>query len=238
MLGAGGGWARPGGAACGYLLRHDGFNLWLDLGTGTMANLQQHVGLQDVDAVVVSHRHFDHFLDIYPYYLARWYASGSEPIPLFAPPGMFEHALPLEEDLPKAFSSTAVEPGDPFEAGPFRVRTARMRHPVPTLGMRFEADGQALAYSADTGPNQELVDLATGADVLLAEATWLDQPSWADPIHMTAAQAGETARKAGAGRLVVTHVWPTNPMPVVEQRAAEAFEGEVSLATEGMTVTP
>lgn len=238
VLGTGGGWARPGGAACGYLLKHDGFNLWVDLGTGTMANLQQHVGLQDVDAVVVSHRHFDHFLDIYPFYLARWYATDSEPIPLFAPPGMFQHALPLEQDLPKAFASTPVEPGDPFEAGPFRVRTAPMRHPVPTLGMRFEADGRALAYSADTGPNQQLVDLAKGVDVLLAEATWLDQPSWADPIHMTAAQAGESARRAGVGHLVVTHVWPTNPLPVVEQRAAEAFGAGVSLATEGMTLTP
>src|SRR5207249_3884612 len=93
VLGAGGGWAGPRGAACGYLLSADGFNLWLDLGTGTMANLQEHVELVDVDAVAVSHRHFDHFLDMYPFYLARWYGTDLPPIELFAPPGMFEHAL-------------------------------------------------------------------------------------------------------------------------------------------------
>ena len=94
VLGTGGGWARPNGAASGYLLQEDGFNLWVDAGTGTMANLQRHVGLLDVHAVVVSHQHFDHFLDLYPYFLARQYAPGEHPpaIPFFAPPGMFDHA--------------------------------------------------------------------------------------------------------------------------------------------------
>jgi ribonuclease BN (tRNA processing enzyme) len=238
VLGAGGGWARPGGAACGYLLRHDGFNLWVDLGTGTMANLQHHVDMHDVHAVAISHRHFDHFLDIYPFYLARWYATDHDPIPLFAPPGVFDHARSLENDLPRGFVATTVEPGDSFEAGPFRVRTAPMRHPVPTMGMRFEVDGQALAYSADTGPAAELVALADGVGVLLSEATWIDRPPWGHPIHMTATEAGACAREAGVRRLVITHVWPRNDLATVEARASEAFEGEVSIAVEGMAMTP
>jgi ribonuclease BN (tRNA processing enzyme) len=157
---------------------------------------------------------------------------------LFAPPGMFDHALPLESDLPRAFTATTVEPGDEFEAGPFRVRTAPMRHPVPTLGMRFEADGQALAYSADTGPNDDLVALAEGAGVLLSEATWIDRPTWGEPIHMTATEAGACAKRAGVRRLVVTHVWPTNDLATTEARAAEAFGAEVSMAIEGMSVSP
>jgi ribonuclease BN (tRNA processing enzyme) len=238
VLGVGGGWAKPGHAACGYLVRHDGFNLWVDLGTGTMANLQEHVELLDVHAVVVSHRHFDHFLDVYPFYLARWYGTGGATIPLFAPPGMFEHALKLEQDLPSAFATTVVGPGQEFHTGPFVVKTAPMRHPVPTLGMRFEVDGQVLAYSADTGPTDELVRLAEGAGVLLAEATWIEMPSWGDPIHMTASEAGDIGKRAGVGMLVLTHVWPANPMDVVRERAGEAFGQEVTLAVEGMTVAP
>jgi ribonuclease BN (tRNA processing enzyme) len=238
VLGSGGGWAGPGGAGCGYLLRAGDFTLWVDVGSGTLANLQLHASLQDVDAVVISHRHFDHFLDIYSFYLARWYGSGQPPIPLFAPPKMFEHALQLEPDLPKAFRSTVVEPGETFHAGPLRVTTAPMRHPVPTLGMRFEMDGQALAYSADTGPNEDVIRLARGADVFLAEATWIDVPSWADPIHMTATEAGKAAREASAGHLVLTHVWPTNPKNTVKERAAAAFGGSVTLAEEGMRISP
>jgi len=102
--------------------------------------------------------------------------------------------------------------------------------------MRFEFDGHVLAYSADTAPNEELVNLAHGADVLLAEATWIEVPSWGDPIHMTASEAGQVGREAGAGRLVITHVWPTNPKDTVEERATEAFGGSVALAVEGMRV--
>jgi ribonuclease BN (tRNA processing enzyme) len=239
VLGSGGGWARPGGAGCGYLLQADGFRLWVDLGSGTLANLQRHVALDDVDAVVVSHRHFDHFLDLYSFYLARWYATDQPAIPLFAPPGLFEHAVQLEDDLPKAFRLTIVEPGGEFVAGPLRIRTAPMRHPVPTLGMRFEFNGQALAYSADTAPTDELVRLARGADVLLAEATWIEVPAWGgDPVHMTASQTGQVARQAEVRQLVITHVWPTNPKETVEQRAAEAFGQSVTLAVEGMRIAP
>jgi ribonuclease BN (tRNA processing enzyme) len=238
VLGAGGGWATAGGAAAGYLLRHDGFNLWVDQGNGTLANLQHHIGFMDVHAVAVSHRHFDHFLDLYPFFLARWFRTERRPVPLFAPPGMFEHARKLESDLDQAFVPTEVEPGQPFEAGPFRVETAPMYHPVPTLGMRFHADGSTLVYSGDTGPTDELVRLAEGCDVLLAEATWMEVPAGAEPMHLTPDEAGEAARRAGAGRLVLTHVWPTNPMDQVEERASAAFGGPVTLAEVGLKVSP
>ena len=237
VLGSEGGWATPGGAACGYLLHLDGFNLWLDAGTGTMANLQEHIGLRDVDAVVISHRHFDHFLDLYPYFLAlRLDQERRGRVPLFAPPGFFEHALQLEAKLGEVFAPAVVEPGATFEAGPIRVRTAPMAHPVPTLGMRFEVDGRALAYSGDTGPCDELVDLARHSDVLLCEATWLERPEGWDLIHLTAAEAGEHAARAEAASLILTHIWPTNDLDKATQQAGAAFGGPAQLAAPGMSV--
>jgi ribonuclease BN (tRNA processing enzyme) len=236
VLGTGGGWPRARGAACGYLLRNDDFNLWLDAGTGTMANLQERVPLEDVHAVVVSHRHFDHFLDLYPFFLSLWWGTDRSPIPLFAPPGMFEHALQLQPDLTKAFDLRVVEPGDAFEAGPFAVATAPMRHPVPTLGMRIQAEGRVLAYSADTGPTDHLVALAKQGEALLAEATWLDRPEGQDSIHLTAAEAGEQAARSDVGRLIITHIWPTLDRQAVAERAAARFDGPVAIANEGMKV--
>lgn len=237
-LGVGGGWARPGGAASGYLLRHDSFNLWIDAGTGTMANLQRHVALDDVHAVAISHRHFDHFLDLYPFWLSRWWVDQGrpKPLPLFAPPGLFEHVLQLEAKIGDAFQPHVVDPGKDFDVGPFRVRTAPMNHPVPTLGMRIEADGSALAYSADTGPADELVDISRDANVLLCEATWLDRREEWDPIHLTAAQAGEHAARAAVGRLVLTHIWPATDPLESELRARETFAGPVTRAQEGISV--
>jgi ribonuclease BN (tRNA processing enzyme) len=236
VLGTGGGWARAKGAACGYLLRHDGFNLWLDAGTGTMANVQEFVALEDVHAVAVSHRHLDHFLDLYPFFLSLWWGTDRPSIPLFAPPGMFEHALQLESDLANAFALSEIEPGEGFEAGPFDVATAPMRHPVPTLGMRVQAGGQVLAYSADTGPTDDLVGLAKGADLLLAEATWLERPEGRDPVHLTAAEAGEHAARSDVARLVITHIWPTLDRQAMAERAAAHFDGPIAFAKEGMKV--
>ncbi len=241
VLGAAGGWAGPGGAASGYLVRHDGFNLWVDAGTGTLANLQEHIGVLDVGAIVVSHRHFDHFLDLYPYFLARWFRDPRPPkVPLFAPPGMFEHALQLEGDLAGVFDLHVVEPGDTFHPGPFAVRTALMAHPVPTLGMRIEADGTALAYTADTGPSEPLVELARGADLLLSEASWLERPPGAPlALHLTAREAGGQAARAGVGGLVLTHLLPTTDRNASLHEADQGFGGgPVTAPAEGTTIEP
>jgi len=237
VLGVGGGWPRAGGAACGYLVREDGFNLWLDLGTGTMANLQQHVALADVHAVAISHRHFDHFLDLYPFYLSGWWPADErrDPIPLYCPPGMFEHAVQLEPGLLDAFVVRTVEPGGTFEAGPLRIDTRSMTHPVPTLGMRVSANGSSLAYSADTGPTDELVTLARGADALLSEATWLERRG-RDLIHLTPSEAAQHATRADVGRLILTHIWPSSDRGEAGEQATRDFSGPVDVAEEGMRV--
>src|SRR5262249_58290751 len=105
----------------------------------------------------------------------------------------------VEAELANAFDAHVVDLGSAFGVGPFSIRTAPMRHPVPTLGMRIEADGTALAYSADTGPTDELVGLASGADLLLCEATWLKVPPAADLFHLTPPDAGALAAQAGRG---------------------------------------
>lgn len=235
ILGSHGTWPRPGGAASGYLLTHDGFSLWLDAGTGTLANLQEQVDPFELGAVVVSHRHFDHFLDLYPYSFARW-SEGHPPVPLYAPPGMFEHAMRIEDTLSKGLEPHEVEPGSTFEVGPFRVATAPMRHPVPTLGMRFHANGSALAYSADTGPSDALVDLARDADVLLEEATLLGRENRQPDLHLTAREAGEHAARAGVGRTILTHIRPLNDRDAVLEEAAATFPGELAVAEEGAEV--
>ena len=131
VLGADGSWPSVGGAASGYLVRHDGFVLWVDLGTGTMANLQEHIGLYDVGAVLVSHVHADHLVDLFTYFYSRNYGPPDPPpsIPLIMPPGATDHVLNMlsgagGQDLVKRFDVREIDPGTDLELGTISVRTA------------------------------------------------------------------------------------------------------------------
>ena len=151
---------------------------------------------------------------------------------------MFEHAVQLEESLGDVFESRPVELGTRFEVGPFRVATAPMSHPVPTLGMRFESNGASLSYTADTGPSEEMVRLVHGSDLLLSEATWLQRPAGAPvELHMTASEAGDHGRRAEVGRLMLTHIWPALDTSAALEEADRTFkDGAVELAEPGRTI--
>jgi ribonuclease BN (tRNA processing enzyme) len=242
VLGSSSAYPAPGGAASGYLVRHDGFNLVMDFGTGALSNVQRHVPLTKIDALVISHEHPDHCLDLYPLWLALFFhPEGVPPIPLVAPAGVFDRVARLHRnqdevrDMGERFAVQEVDPGAAVELGPFRVQTRPMRHLVTTIGVRVEADGRSLAYTGDTGPTEEIEHLARGADVLLAESTWLDGQG-TGPFHLTAREAGGHAARAEAGRLVLSHFWPTNEREPSRDQASEAFDRDVVLAEEGMGI--
>ncbi len=242
VLGCGGTWPDSGGATSGYLLRHDGFTLMLDAGSGTLARLTDTIPMGEIDAVVVTHAHPDHFVDLYPLFYARHYAGlGTEGLPLYCPDGFFDTFAGLvsvesRDALKIAFDVRPLTHGATFETGPFSVRAGEMAHiGVHALGYRLEANGSTLTYTGDTGPTEHLVDLAKGSDVLLSEATWQDSMDLL-PFHLSARQAGEYATASGVGTLVLTHIWPSLDKSVSLQEASAAFEGPIAIAVEGMTL--
>jgi ribonuclease BN (tRNA processing enzyme) len=99
-----------------------------------------------------------------------------------------------------------------------------MAHPVEAYAVRVEAAGRSLTYSGDTAPTDALVALARDTDVLLCEASFLDGEG-PPGLHLTGREAGEHAAKAGAGRLLVTHVPPWVDADRVAAEAAAAFPG-------------
>lgn len=240
VLGASGTWPYPDGATSGYLVRQDGFNLLVDAGTGTLARLQEHIKVEDVHGVLITHAHPDHFVDLYPFFYARFYGElGPRGVPLHSPAGFFDQCAELvsidsQVAMRVTFAVNEVEPGDGFELGPFRIQTRPMEHlGLKALGFRIEGGDGVLAYSGDTGPTHELEELARGADVLLSEATWQDRDDLL-PFHLSARQAAEYAGRAGAARLVLTHFWPSLDKEVSRAQAAEAFDGPIELAEEGL----
>jgi ribonuclease BN (tRNA processing enzyme) len=225
-------------ASC-YLIDTGGFRLVLDLGNGALGSLQRYAGLEQIDAICLSHLHADHCLDMCGYCVAQtFHPDGPRPrIPVYGPGDTAERlsrAMGMDPGtrMAEAFDFAQLGPGT-IEIGPLRVTTAHMNHPVETFGFRIEHDGKVLAYSADTGPSAELVELAASADVLLCEASFLDAPGLPADLHLTASQAGEHAARAGVGELVLTHLVAWNDADATLEQAATKFDGEVTLAATG-----
>lgn len=240
VLGSCGAWPAAGRACSGYLIEEDGFHLLVDPGYATLPRLLRHVSAADVDAVLVSHGHPDHCADLNPLLRARALNQDSVPkLPVHALPGSLDRVLALDRPgmLEDALTMRAFTVGGRFEIGPFTVDTWALPHFVPNAGLRLTGGGHVLAYTGDTGPCRELVELARDADLFLAEATYPDQVPPEDARFLSSArQAGEYASRAGAGRLMLTHLWP-GTLPAMALRAArETYDGEVKVATEDETV--
>jgi ribonuclease BN (tRNA processing enzyme) len=244
VLGSSGAFPAAGGAASGYLLEHEGFHLALDFGTGALSNLQRYVATAELDAIVLSHEHMDHCLDLHPLFVARFFVPEPLPsLPLWAPPGAFDRIAVLEDDegrqqMQGVYDVHEVEAGGEFEVGPFRFATRLLPHWVPNSGMRITADGAVLAYTGDTGPSDEIEAIARDADLLIAEASWQDADlaSGKQPFHLTARQSAQHATRAGARRTLLSHFWPGSDRNLSREQAAEAYDGELLLANEGLAV--
>ncbi len=230
-------------AASCYLVQAEGFSLVLDLGSGSVGPLQRHLDLADLDAVLISHLHPDHCIDLLPLYVARTYDPRRrfDTLPVHLPVGGGEHLARAygrgeHPGLGSAYDFLEWSAGS-HRIGPFTVTVARVAHPIETWGMRLEHEGAVLTYSADTGPCAALVDLATDADLALIESafeTGRDDHLPRD-LHLTAREAGEAATAAGVRRLVITHLPPWNDHGLARRDAAATFAGPLELAAPGAT---
>jgi ribonuclease BN (tRNA processing enzyme) len=242
VLGGCGAWPAAGQACSGYLVEHDGYRLLVDPGYATLPRLLGEVDAADVDAVLVSHAHADHCADLHPLLRARVLVLEGHPapaLPVYALAGAVDRILALDRPglLDSAYELREIVAGTPFEAGPFRVDAWMLPHSVPNAGVRLAGGGRVLAYTGDTGPSDAIVDLARDADLLIAEASFPEVVPQASAATLSSArQAGEHAAKAGAGRLLLTHLLPGMAPEPAEAAARRAYQGEIAVARPGVTV--
>ena len=253
VVGCSGSVPGPDSPASCYLLSAEDaagrtWNLVLDLGSGAFGPLQRHVEPTAVDAVLLSHLHADHCLDATALYVALKYGPARDArrrVPVWAPAGAGPrlaraYDLPAESGMSGQLDLAAWAERQPVVIGPFTVVPHRVNHPVEAYGMRITGPGEvgqegqrALAYTGDTDACPALLDLARDADLLLSEASLLEE--WDEPrdLHLTGLRAGQAAADAGARRLVLTHLPPWTPPATVLAEARQAYDGPLELAVPG-----
>ncbi len=255
VLGGAAAGGNPGQGTSGYLVQSRGAAIVLDLGFGTLAELRRHANVRDLDAVVISHLHLDHMLDL----LALRYALAYNPkrsdrkVPVWLPPGGAAFLDRLSDALAdddgghffaERFDIAEYDPAQPLTIGPFAITFRPTVHYVPCWAMRVD-DGSgagALAYTADTGPSADLLPLLAGAEVLVTEGAARDPlpPDHPETFegrgHLTSTEAGRLAREAGVGTLVLSHLWEEHGQERSCERAAAEFPGRILLGRPGTTV--
>ena len=257
VLGKSPSWQDAGGACSGYPIEEEGTAVLVDCGNGVFSKLRQHIDYIDVDAVVLSHLHADHFLDLVPYSYALTYAPRQQPVPvdrwpgtehparpaLHAPPGsqkLFRRVVGSwgnEDLIENAFRLREYDPSEEIEIGPIRIAFHEVPHFTETFAMGISSTNGSgrIVYGADCSPTDALSDFARDADLMLVEATLPRPERTGVRGHLTPEEAGEHARRAGAKRLLLVHISDELDANRARDQAGEAFGGPVEVATEGAT---
>ena len=237
VLGCSGSYAGPGGACTGYLVQTSTSSVWLDAGPGTLANLQNTCSLADLDAVVLTHAHPDHWLEIPIVANAlEWYEK-RERLPVYSNAHMAGVARDVIGDgLDAVFDWRVVGVTDVVEIGDQTWRFAQTDHYVPTFAVRVDADGEIMIFSSDTGPDfslETLVDEEETISLALIESTFLDRVGHEEIMHLSATEAGALAQSRRINRLVLTHLAPREQAFAHLAAAGTKFSGPIDLAEVG-----
>jgi len=242
VLGSSASFAGPGQACSGYLVSSGATAVMLDCGNGTIANAAGVTDVTTLAAVMVSHTHADHFLDLYALQAALRFSPDGPvgSLPVYLPDGLWERmgALLPEKGragLAQAFEPRTIEAGARCVFGPLAITAYPVEHDGPSFGFVIEADGARVVYTGDTCDSDAARALADGCDVLVADCT-LPQSHAGMAAHMTGTEAGLLASASRARLLVLTHLWPTADHDAMRDEAAAVFDGEVLLAHEFMTI--
>jgi ribonuclease BN (tRNA processing enzyme) len=248
VIGCSGSLAGPSSPSSSYLVQAEAegrtWNLLLDLGSGALGPLQLHISPDDIDAILLSHLHPDHCVDLCGLYVWRRYGPAAPTphrLPVYGPAGAGERMAVMYHGLDtggmeREYDFTDVTDGEPFVVGPFTITPYAVNHPVEAYGYRIEADDAVLAFTGDTDVCDNLTPLLRGADFALVDSAFVDGRDTVSGIHLSGSRAAAAAvRAGGVERLVLTHLPPWNDPEECRAQAAAVWPGTVELARAGMS---
>jgi ribonuclease BN (tRNA processing enzyme) len=234
----------PGGASSGYLVESQNAKLLLDCGTGVVAAPALKTALPDLNAILISHLHIDHWIDLVPLAYELKYSPSKirrDPIPVWVPPehrqtllDLFRALMPGSHHAEEVFLVQEFAPETGLHIGDVAVSFCAVPHYIPAYAMRLEAEGKRITYSGDSAACEQLTAIANQCDLFLCEATDPPDETHHEPRgHMSALEAGQIAARAGVKRMLLTLFWHHYEAKALLKAARSAYSGVCEMAEQG-----
>lgn len=240
VLGAGPAYSnRPGATGAAYLVRHGPTALLLDLGQGSFPRLAQAIEPSTLDAVVISHLHPDHFIDlvVLRHYL-RWEFRPPRRVRVVAPAGLATRLDALHDE--PGFTAAALDVEDVATGartiGTLGLEARQVTHTRDSHAYRVtpgSGSGPGLVYSGDCGRAEDLDALIRAGDTLLSEVSFGPGPVPPGAEHLDGPAVGALARRTGAGRVLLTHLQMGYEEAATLETVRAAFDGPVDFVAPG-----
>ena len=248
VLGAGPAYTdREGASGAAYLVSEGSTRILLDLGHGSFQRIFREAQPEDLSAIVVSHLHPDHFIDLVPlrHYL-RYHLTPPRRLRVLGPGALAARLDALHDD--PSFTAGALDTEvigeETHPIGDLDVRAARVAHTddsyavrvVPAAASAGGGRSPGLVYSGDCGRADDLRALIVAGDTLLTEVSFGPGPVPADVLHLDGPSVGRLAASTGVARVLLTHIqMGFDPDETVASVSAE-FDGPVSFVWPGTEV--
>ncbi len=233
ILGCSGGYATSGEATSGYLIQFSDKNILVDCGSGVLSRLLSHISLEQLDAIILTHLHFDHCSDMgvlrYALQMNESHSGRIYKIPVYLPKEP-EAMYNLFAGDPHFLIHTMEENGE-FELFGAKVQLHQTQHPVKTFGLRITYQGADFAYSSDTNYFPELAPLFSGVDLAIMDCGALDKFRATNKMHMTPEECYAYASICKIKRVVLSHFLPYYDIKDIIAEAEHCGSWNYTLAT-------
>lgn len=237
VIGMWGGFPKENGPCSGYLIQQDEFNVLIDCGSGVLTNVQKYVDLNNINHVLLSHYHYDHFSDIGAYLFSRLVntkiGNTDEALHVYGPDDE-EMKRRVEEIEYCEFSS--IDKNSKLHIGPFRFTFMRNSHPIETYSIKIESGHKKIVYTSDTSYTSKLIEFAADADLLIAESSLYDGMDGSASGHMTSSEAGRLAYQSKAKKVILTHLPHYGELEELLASALNEGNHAIELAQPGMLI--
>lgn len=237
VIGVWGSYPDANGASAGYLVQTDKINLLLDCGSGVLSLLQNHLNLEDLDAVILSHYHGDHIADV----RSLQYATAALTNLQKRKKTLEIHGINQEPyfnnlNYGNYCKASEIDNNTSLNMGDITINFASSTHSMPCLAVKIQQGDKSFVFTGDTEWNEEIINLSKNTDVLISECSLYNNEFGKISGHLTAGEAGKIASMAGVKKLILSHLpHHGNHNELVNQAKAE-FNKEVELAKYNTTL--